>query len=119
MKVKILFVSDEKSKQQEVSRLMKTIYGGIQKSYPNGYMMLFIPMKNITNSTPTFCTKIVFNNEKYIGNEALFSIGGLYDLNTLITLKNGKKITICALLQSIPASKGMSNPNYFMSNLIS
>jgi hypothetical protein len=89
----------KKSKQQEVIRLMKLIYDGTPKSYPNGYMMLFVPIQDITNSTPAFRAKIVFNHKKIIGNEALFSIGGLNDLNTLVTLKNGKR------LQSILYSK--------------
>ena len=65
-----------------------------------------------TTSLP-LCTRlleIAFNHEKYIGNEALFSIRGLNDLNTIIRLTNGKQVSICTLLQSIPASEGMSRP---------
>jgi hypothetical protein len=112
-KVKMLFVSAEKSKQQEVSHLMRTIYDGTQKSYPNGYMMLFVPIQDITNSTPAFRAKIAFNHEKYIGNETLFSIRGLNDLNTIIRLTNGKQVSIRTLLQSIPASEGISRPQLF------
>ena len=112
-KVKMLFVSAEKSRQQEVIRLMKLIYDGTQKSYPNGYMMLFVPIQELTNSTPAFRLKIAFNHEKYIGDEALFSIGGLNDLNTTIHLTNGKQVSIRTLLQSIPASEGMSRPQLF------
>jgi hypothetical protein len=79
-KVKMLFISTKKSKQQEVIRLMKLIYDGTPKFYPNGYMMLFVPIQDITNSTPAFRAKIVFNHKKFIRNEALFSIGGLNDL---------------------------------------
>jgi len=43
----------------------------------------------------------------------LFSIGGLNDLNTPIPLTNGKQVSIRTLLQSIPASEGMSHPQLF------
>jgi hypothetical protein len=75
-------------------------------------MMLFIPIQELTNSTPAFCAKIAENHQKYIGNEALFSIGGLNDLNTPICLTNGKQVTICTLLQSIPALEGMLRLNF-------
>jgi hypothetical protein len=90
----MLFISAEKSKQQEVIHLMQLIYDGTQKSYHNGYMMLFVPIQELTNFTPAFCAKIAYNHEKYIGNEALFSAGGLNDLNTPICLTNGKLVTI-------------------------
>lgn len=39
-------------------------------------MMLSIPAKDIIHSPPDFRAKILFNHEKYIGEETLFSIGG-------------------------------------------
>jgi hypothetical protein len=93
-KSKMLFVSSEKSKQEEVTNLFKNSYDGTKKSYPNGSMMLFIPIANLNRSNSEFCSKIIFNHEKFIGDEALFSIGGFQNLNNLIRLKNGKSITI-------------------------
>jgi len=60
-----------------------------------------------------FVTKIQFNHDKYIGDETLFCIGGFQNLNNIIQIKNGKSISICHLLKSIPATKGMSRPQLF------
>jgi len=103
-RTKMLFVSTEKSKQEKVSHIFKQIYNGASKTYPMGYMMLYIPIQDIVTSTPEFRKNIVFNHEKFIGEEGLFSIGGLNDLNTVFLLKNKKKVAIRTLLQSIPAS---------------
>jgi hypothetical protein len=62
----MLFVSAENSKQDEVSFIFKQIYDGIKKSYPNRYMLLYMPFQDITNSTPEFRTKIAFNHEQYL-----------------------------------------------------
>jgi hypothetical protein len=39
----MIFVSAEQSKAIETIELLKTIYNGSPKVYPNGNMMLFIP----------------------------------------------------------------------------
>ncbi len=74
-------------------------------------MMLFIPISNVTRSNSEFRSKIIY--EKFIGDEALFSIGSFQNLN-FIHLKNGKSITIHHLLKSIPALEGMSCPKLFL-----
>jgi hypothetical protein len=112
-KTKMLFVSAKKSRQEEVSDLFKSMYDGTQKNYPNATMMLFIPLQEIKLSSPDLRKKIIFNHEKYIGDETLFSIGGLQDLNTKVKLRNDKVITLRHLLKSIPASEGMSRPQLF------
>jgi hypothetical protein len=112
-KTKMLFVSAEKSKQNEVTTLFKDIYDGSQKSYPNGSMMVFIPISDLYNSSPDFRTKLLFNHDKYIGDETLFCIGVFNNLNNLVHLKNGKSISLRLLLKSIPASEGMSRPQLF------
>jgi len=61
---KMLFVSAELSKRDEVSVIIKTIYNGTQKSYPNGNTSLFIPIGNITKATPEFRSKVYFNHKK-------------------------------------------------------
>jgi hypothetical protein len=48
----MLFVSSEKSKQEETSRLFKIIYDGTKKTYPDGSMLLFIPIKDIFRFPP-------------------------------------------------------------------
>jgi hypothetical protein len=72
----MLFVFSEKSKAEEVTNLFKAFYDGTTKSYPNRSMMLSIPAKDIIHSPPDFRAKILFNHEKYIGEETLFSIDG-------------------------------------------
>ncbi len=57
---KMLFISAEKSKQDKASTLFKQIYDGARKSYPNGYMMLYIPILEIVNSSPYFRAKIAY-----------------------------------------------------------
>lgn len=109
----MLFVSSEKSKQEEVSTLLKLIYNGTKKSYPNGMMMMFIPIQDIYKNDIEFQSKIQFNHEKYIGDETLFCIGGVNNLNTIIKLKNGQSISIRLLIKSIPASAGMFRPQLF------
>jgi hypothetical protein len=112
-KTKLLFVSSEKSKQEEVSNLLRSIYDGTQKSYPNGSMMGFVPITDLYGSSSDFRTKLQFNHEKYIGDETLFFIGGFQNLNNLVTLKNGNSISIRMLLKSILASEGISRPQLF------
>jgi len=71
-KVKMMFVSAEKSKQEKVSHLFRTIYDGTQKSYPNGSMMLFVPISDLYHSSVAFRAKLQFNHEKFLGDETLF-----------------------------------------------
>lgn len=40
----------KKSKQEEVTNLFKNSYDGTKKTYPNGSMMLFIPIANLNRS---------------------------------------------------------------------
>ncbi len=112
-KTKMLFVSLERSKQEEVSKIFRSIYDGTQNSYPDSSMMMFIPIESYTKTSNVFHTKIQFNHDKYIGEETLFCIGGFQNLNNIIHLKNGKTISIQHLLKSIPASEGMSCPQLF------
>jgi hypothetical protein len=109
----LLFVSAERSKQDEVSSLFKAIYDGTKKTYPNGLVMIFIPTADIQKSNNDLRQKIIFNHESFIGEESYFSIGGLQNLKTLVLLKNGTSITLHHLLKSIPASQGMSRPQLF------
>jgi hypothetical protein len=80
-KTKIIFVSTERSRQEEVSSLFKTIYNSTKNCYPNGSMMLFVPSTDLTSSND-LCNNIFFNHTQYIGEETLISIGGLQDLKT-------------------------------------
>jgi hypothetical protein len=77
-KTKMLFVSAKRSKQEEVSNLFESIYNGTKKSYPNGAIMLFLPLSEISNSSSDLCKKIVFNHDKIIGDETLFCLGGFF-----------------------------------------
>jgi hypothetical protein len=112
-KTKIPFVSAEGSKQDKVNSVFKAIYDGIKKKYPNGLVMIFIPIADIHKSNNDLHQKIIFNHENFIGDESYFSIGDLQNPNTLVLLKNGTSITLRHLLKSIPASEGMSRPQLF------
>jgi hypothetical protein len=111
-KTKMIFVSTEQSRQEEVSTIFKQIYNGTKKSYLNGSMMLFVPSTDLSRSQDLKKKKF-FNYTQYIGEETLISIGGLQDLKTPVLLKNGKSLTICHLLKSLPASTEMSRPLFF------
>jgi hypothetical protein len=72
----MIFISAEQSRASETSELFKKLYDGSPKAYPNGYMMLFIPLLEGHQPSNEFQAKILFNHDKYIGEEAAFSIGG-------------------------------------------
>jgi hypothetical protein len=76
-KTKMLFVSSEKSKQDQIINFFKKLYDGDTKKYPQGSMMLFIPLTESTHYSPEYRTKILFNHDKFNGEEAAVCIGGL------------------------------------------
>jgi hypothetical protein len=67
----------------------------------------------INDNKLKLCNKLSFNHESFIGTEDAIIINGLQNLNDVITLKNGDKISICLLLKNLPASQGMARPNLF------
>jgi hypothetical protein len=75
--------------------------------------MLYIPLLDGHNPTPEFQAKIIFNHEKYLGDEDVFSIGGFQDLKNTITLKSSSSVSLQTLLKSIPSSNGMSRSQLF------
>jgi hypothetical protein len=113
-KIKMLFVSAEKSKVSQLTALFKSIYDGKPKAYPNGSMMVFIPFSEGTHSSADYRAKILFNHENYMGDQMAISIGGLNNLNNLIQLKSmTQKISLRALMKSLLASPGMVSPVLF------
>ncbi len=112
-KTKMLFVSAEKSKQEQVTSIFKKLYDGSPKEYPNGSMMLFIPLHDNTHTSPEHQEKIIFNHNNYHGDEAFICIGGLNDLDTPISLTTGQNISLRKLLKGFPSSPGMMRPYLF------
>jgi len=112
-KTKMIFISAEQSKAKETLELFKKLYDGSPKAYPNGYMMLFIPLMDGDIHSTEFRSKILYNHDQYVGEESAFSIGGFQDIKTSILLKAGNKVSLRALLKSIPASNGMSRPQLY------
>jgi hypothetical protein len=112
-KTKMLFISAERSKQKEIAKFFSDLYDGTTKDYPNGAVMLFVPLYDGANYSPAQRDKIIFNHESYIGTEEAMCISGLNNLNTPIKIKGGHEITLCILLKSLPASQGMSRPQLF------
>jgi hypothetical protein len=109
----MIFVTAERSKQDAVREIFKTIYDGSPKAYPRGDMMLFIPTRNGEQYSNEQRDKIIFNHEQYLGEEEVTAIHGLQDLNTNIVLKGGKSTTIRTLLKSLPSTEGMSRSKLF------
>ncbi len=105
----MIFVSAEQSKAKATTKIFKKLYEDSHKAYPNWYMMLFIPLLDSHHHSTEFPSKVNFNHEQYISEEAAFSIGGFQDLKSQIQLK-------MELLKSIPgsaASAGISQPASF------
>jgi hypothetical protein len=75
-KTKMIFVSAEQSKTKETVDLFKALYDGSPKAYPNGYMMLFIPLIDGHQPTQEIWNKILFDHIQFQGEEAAFFIGG-------------------------------------------
>ncbi len=83
-KTKMLFVSAEWSMQEQIITFFKKLYDGKMKEYPQGSMMLFIPLTESTHYSPEYHAKILFNHDKFNGEEAAVCIGGLQNLKMVI-----------------------------------
>jgi hypothetical protein len=88
-------------------------YDGTKKEYPNGAMMIFIPLHDGISLSTTQRDKVIFNHESFIGSEEAMCIGSLSNLNTIIKIKGGHNISLRLLLKSLPASQGMSRSQLF------
>jgi hypothetical protein len=111
----MIFVRSERSKKDEATKFFLKLYDGTPKRYPRGDMLLFIPVTSKLDAeyTDTQRAKYLFNHQAYLGDEDCFAIFGLSNLETLLTLKDGKLTTIRTLLKSLPASEGMSRTRLF------
>jgi len=109
----MIFIHTEKSKRHEVANVLATIYDGTSKPYPNGTMLLFIPLYDNIQYDASYRQKVLYNHEQYLGDEEGVSIYGMQDLDMLTVLKNQQHITIRFLLRSLPATQGMSRPQLF------
>jgi hypothetical protein len=113
--VDMIFVRAECSKKDEARKVLQELYAGTPKVYPRGEMLLFIPVKSYLEEdyTASQRDKLIFNHNKYLGTEDCMAIFGFKDLNTMVTLKTGVKVTLCTLLKSIPGVPGMSRSRLF------
>jgi len=111
----MIFVRSERSTKDEATKFFLKLYDGTPKRYPRGDMFLFIPITSKLDAEYTDAqrAKYLFNHQAYLGDEDCFAIFGLSNLETLLTLKDGKLTTIRTLLKSLPASEGMSRPRLF------
>ncbi len=64
----------QNTRQERVSNLFKSIYDGTKKNYPNGSMMLFIPIQDTKLSSSSFWRKKRFSTMKNISVMKLFSV---------------------------------------------
>jgi len=74
---KMIFVHAEHSKQWAVGEMFSRLYDGSSKSYPNRIMMLFIPLYDNIQHEPAYRQKVIYNHERYIGDEEAICIHGL------------------------------------------
>ena len=112
-RIKMIFVQTERTKQHEVGKFFSQLYDGTSKQYPNGIMLLFIPLYDNIRHEPAYRQKVIYNHERYLGEEEALCIHGLQDFNTTVQLKNGQHVTLRLLLRSLPATLGMSRPQLF------
>jgi hypothetical protein len=112
-KTKMLFISVECSKQQQITSFFSDMYDGSTKDYPNGAMMLFIPLFDGITYSHEQRDKIIFKHETFIGTEEAMCIGGLSDLNNTIEIKGGHQVSLRMLMKSMPATQGMSHSQLF------
>jgi hypothetical protein len=75
------YLSQQKNR---IIDFFKTLYDGEPKQYSQGSMMLFIPLMESSHYLAEYRSKIMFNHDKFNGDEAAVCIGGLKDLKTLI-----------------------------------
>lgn len=112
-KSRMIFISAERSKQDVLTEFFRKLYDGVPKEYPNGNMMLFIPMNEHMQYSTEYRQKLIYNHEAFIGSEEAITINGLQNLNNKIKLMDGTEITIRLLLKSLPATNGMSRSQLF------
>jgi len=109
----MIFVCSEKSKQLYATDFFSNLYDGTEKEYPNGIMMLFIPLNPNIMYEPSYHQKVIFNHEQYLGEETCMCIHGLQDRNTRVKLRDSQEVSLRMLLRSLPESQGMSRPQLF------
>jgi len=111
----MIFVRSERSKKDEATKFFLKLYDGTPKRYPRGDMLFFIPVSSNleVDYTDAQREKYLFNHQAYLGDEDCFVIFGLSDLDTKVTLTDGKPATIRTLLKSLPASEGMTRTRLF------
>jgi hypothetical protein len=110
---KMIFIHTEKFKQHEVAEVLTKIYDGTSKAYPNGNMMLFIPMHDNIQYDAAYRQKVLYNHEEFLGEESAIAIHGLQHPDLGVILKHGPSVSLRMLLQSLPATQGMSRPQLF------
>jgi len=91
---KMIFIHTERPKQHEVAQVFTNFYDGTSKNYPNGNMMLFLPIHDNIKYDPQYRHKVIFNHEQYLGEETAVTIHGLQDIDNRVVLKNKLVITL-------------------------
>ncbi len=110
---KMIFVCSEWLTQVEVRDFFSKLFDETSKDYPNGIMLLYIPLNDNITYEPGYRQKVIFNHDNYLGNEAALCIQGMADLNTNAVLKNSTQVSLQLLLRSLPAPKGMQTSQLF------
>ena len=82
-KEKMLFVSGEKSKQEELTKFFNILYNGDSKQYHNASMMLFIPFTEGMHMSQQYRYNILLNHLQNNDQGDVLAIGGLQDLSRM------------------------------------
>ena len=104
-KVNVLFVAVARDKLKQGMDYFCNMYDGVNTKVPNGVKLVFIPLYQI-QLTPEIREQIGQEQRAWQDNEVACFVNGFKDLATPLTLKDGKRCTLRALLLRIP-----NNPN--------
>jgi len=65
--------------------------------------MLFFPLTESTHYSSGYCSKIMFNHDKFNGEEATVCIGGLKNLKTPIKIKKWLNCNLASFIKRFPS----------------
>jgi len=68
------YLYPQKSKQEQIINFFKTLYDGEPQQYPQGSMMLFIPLTDNSHYSKEYRSKIMFNHDNSTVMKRLFAL---------------------------------------------
>jgi hypothetical protein len=107
----VLMIDVDRPNVEQSIEFFQKFYDGEHKFSPNQLSYIFFPLYKKTYTDAERHT-IVYDNDHHTDNGSVVTLNGLQELNTLIRLHSGAKISIRHLLLAIPA-QGTINGRLF------